>query len=37
MTSRLPVLYLTEMLASMDKIERYVGGIPYEEFIRNDN
>jgi uncharacterized protein with HEPN domain len=36
MTDRLPVLYLTEMLASMDKIERYIGGISYEEFIRNE-
>jgi uncharacterized protein with HEPN domain len=33
---RLPVLYLSEMLASMDKIERYIGEISYEEFIHEE-
>ena len=33
---RLPVLYLSEMLASMDKIERYIGEISYEEFIHQE-
>lgn len=36
MTDRLPVLYLSEMLASMDKIERYIDGISYEEFIEQE-
>lgn len=33
MTVRSPVLYLSEMLASMEKIERYIAGVTYEEFI----
>jgi uncharacterized protein with HEPN domain len=33
MTARSPALYLSEILASMEKIERYVAGISYEEFI----
>ena len=36
MTPRSPVLYLSEILASMDKIERYIAGVSYEEFIRNE-
>jgi len=36
MTDRLPVLYLSEMLASMDKIERYISGISYDEFIQQE-
>jgi len=36
MTPRSPVLYLTEIIASMDKIERYLAGVSYEEFLRND-
>ena len=36
MTDRLPVLYLSEMLASMDKIERYISGISYYEFIQRE-
>jgi uncharacterized protein with HEPN domain len=33
MTARSPALYLSEILASMDKIERYVAGLSYDEFI----
>jgi uncharacterized protein with HEPN domain len=33
MTSRSPVLYLSEIIASMEKIERYTAGVSYEEFI----
>jgi len=33
MTARSPALYLSEILASMDKIERYVAGISFEEFV----
>lgn len=33
MTARSPALYLSEILASMEKIERYTAGISYEEFI----
>ena len=36
MSGRSPVLYLSEILASMDKIERYTKGVSYEEFIRNE-
>lgn len=36
MTDRSPVLYLTEMLASMEKIERYVAGVSYEEFLQEE-
>jgi len=36
MTGRSPVLYLSEILASMDKIERYTKGVSYKEFIRNE-
>jgi len=36
MTDRRPVLYLSEMLASMEKIERYIAGMSYEEFIRQE-
>ncbi|MEN6442400.1 MAG: DUF86 domain-containing protein [Methanoregula sp.] len=36
MTARSPALYLSEILASMEKIERYVAGISYEEFIRRE-
>jgi uncharacterized protein with HEPN domain len=33
MTARSPALYLSEILASMYKIERYVAGLSYDEFI----
>ena len=36
MTARSPALYLSEILASMEKIERYIAGISYEDFIRNE-
>jgi uncharacterized protein with HEPN domain len=36
MTARSPVLYLSEILSSMDKIERYIAGVSYEEFIRRE-
>jgi uncharacterized protein with HEPN domain len=36
MTARSPVLYLSEILSSMDKIERYVAGLSYEEFIARE-
>jgi len=36
MSNRSPVLYLAEMLESMEKIERYVSGISYEEFVKQE-
>ncbi len=36
MTSRSPVLYLSEIIASMEKIGRYTSGLTYDEFIHND-
>ena len=33
MTARSPALYLSEILSSMDKIERYITGLSYDEFI----
>jgi uncharacterized protein with HEPN domain len=36
MTARSPKLYLSEIIASMEKIERYVAGLSYEEFILRD-
>jgi len=33
MTIRSPVLYLSEIISSMDKIERYITGLSYDEFI----
>ena len=33
MTVRSPVLYLSEIISSMDKIERYITGLSYDEFI----
>ncbi|OPY37922.1 MAG: hypothetical protein A4E35_00977 [Methanoregula sp. PtaU1.Bin051] len=36
MTDRSPVLYLSEIVASMDKIERYVAGVSYDEFVRQE-
>ena len=33
MTARSPALYLSEILASMEKIERYVAGVSFEEFV----
>ena len=36
MTARSPVLYLAEIVASMEKIERYLAGISYEEFIQRE-
>jgi uncharacterized protein with HEPN domain len=32
MTARSPALYLSEIVASMDKIERYTEGISFDEF-----
>lgn len=36
MTARSPALYLSEILSSMDKIERYIAGLSYTEFILLD-
>ncbi|MGA7798399.1 MAG: DUF86 domain-containing protein [Methanoregula sp.] len=36
MSDRSPVLYLSEMLASMEKIERYVAGVSYAEFAKRE-
>lgn len=36
MKARSPVLYLSEMLASMEKIERYMAGISYTDFVQQD-
>lgn len=36
MIDRSPVLYLSEILTSMDKIERYIGGVSYEDFIHRE-
>ena len=36
MTARSPALYLSEILASMDKIERYTAGLSYDEFILSE-
>ena len=36
MTPRSPVLYLSEILTSMDKIGRYTRGITFEEFLQQD-
>jgi uncharacterized protein with HEPN domain len=36
MTRRSSELYLSEMLASMNKIERYIEGVTYDEFITQD-
>jgi len=33
MSDRSPTLYLSEMLASMEKIERYMAGVSYEDFV----
>jgi hypothetical protein len=33
MTARSPAFYLSEILSSMDKIERYISGLSYDEFI----
>jgi len=33
MTARSPALYLSEILSSLEKIERYIAGLSYEEFI----
>jgi uncharacterized protein with HEPN domain len=33
MTNRSSLLYLSEMLRSMEKIERYMAGVSYEDFI----
>ncbi len=33
MMARFPALYLSEILVSMDKIERYITGLSYDEFI----
>jgi uncharacterized protein with HEPN domain len=36
MTARSPALYLSEIVASMEKIERYIAGLSYEEFILSE-
>ena len=36
MSDRSPVLYLSEMLAAMEKVERYIAGVSYEEFVRQE-
>lgn len=36
MSDRSPTLYLSEMLASMEKIERYMAGVSYEEFLQQE-
>jgi len=36
MSDRSPVLYLSEMLASMEKIERYMAGVSYGDFVRQE-
>lgn len=36
MSDRSPVLYLSEMLASMEKIERYMDGVSYARFVQQD-
>lgn len=36
MSDRSPLLYLSEMLASMEKIERYMAGVSYAEFVKQD-
>jgi uncharacterized protein with HEPN domain len=36
MTARSPLLYLSEMLASMEKIGRYTDGVTYDEFIEKE-
>jgi hypothetical protein len=36
MTARSPLLYLSEMLASMEKIGRYTDGVTYDEFIERE-
>ena len=33
MTVRSPASYLSEIISSMDKIERYITGLSYDEFI----
>jgi uncharacterized protein with HEPN domain len=36
MTARSWELYLSEMLGSMNKIERYIEGVTFDEFIKQD-
>jgi uncharacterized protein with HEPN domain len=36
MTARSPDLYLNEILTSMDKIERYIAGVTFDEFIQRE-
>ncbi len=36
MSDRSQVLYLSEMLAAMEKVERYIAGVSYEEFVRQE-
>lgn len=36
MSRRFPLLYLSEMVSSMEKIERYVDGKSYKEFIKDE-
>lgn len=36
MTARSPLLYLSEMLASMEKIGRYTDRVTYDEFIERE-
>ena len=36
MKTRSPLLYLSEIVASMEKIERYLAGVSYEEFTKQE-
>lgn len=36
MSDRSPMLYLSEMVASMEKIERYMTGVSYEDFLKQE-
>lgn len=36
MNARSPALYLSEMLACMDKVERYMAGISFNEFRQRE-
>ena len=36
MSDRSPILYLSEMLNAMEKVERYTAGISFEEFQQNE-
>ena len=36
MSDRSPVLYLSEMLASMEKSDRYMDGVSFADFVKHD-